>query len=34
MFPINKPEVMISKAGKKFDADDNLTDTLDRLIPD
>lgn len=26
MFPINQPEVMIGKAGEKFDAEGNLTD--------
>ena len=26
MFPLNRPEVMIGKAGEKFDADGNLTD--------
>ena len=26
MFPVNQPEVMIGKAGERFDADGNLTD--------
>ncbi len=30
MFPINQPEVMIGKAGEKFDADGNLTDEKTR----
>jgi chromate reductase len=33
MFPINQPEVMISNAGKRFDAKGNLTDeTTKKLI--
>jgi len=28
MFPINKPEVMISNAAKRFDAEGNLTDDV------
>src|SRR5918994_5203007 len=33
MFPINQPEVMISTAGDRFDADGNLTDeTTKKLI--
>ena len=33
MFPINQPEVMISNAGERFDAEGNLTDeTTKKLI--
>src|SRR5690606_21999297 len=32
MFPINQPEVMISNASERFDADGNLTDETSKKL--